>query len=150
MRLDPIDPALAARIIVRDERPGDDWHPEYPFEDELAPLRSLAARESADPVFTLYVIRDDAGQAVGGFGFFGAPDESGTVEFGYGLVPSARGRGLATAAVAEGLRLAAAHGAVRAIADTEETNAASLAVLSRSGMTEVRREGGMVFVAREL
>ncbi|SFR56319.1 Protein N-acetyltransferase, RimJ/RimL family [Microbacterium azadirachtae] len=150
MRLDPIDPALAARIVARDERAGDDWHAEYPFEDERDPLRSLAARESADPVFTMYVIRDDEGVAVGGFGFFGPPDESGTVEFGYGLVPSARGRGLATAAVAEGLRIAAAHGAVRAIADTAETNAASLAVLARSGMTETRREKGLVHVAREL
>ncbi|VXB87519.1 conserved hypothetical protein [Microbacterium sp. 8M] len=150
MRLDPIDPALAARIIAREERPGDDWHPEYPFEDELVPLRSLAARDSADPVFTLYAIRDDDGLAVGGFGFFGPPDESGTVEFGYGLVPSARGRGLATAAVTEGLRIAAANGAVRAIADTEESNAASLAVLTRAGMTEMRREGGVVYVAREL
>ncbi|SDL67528.1 GNAT family N-acetyltransferase [Microbacterium azadirachtae] len=150
MRLDPIDPALAARIVARDERAGDDWHAEYPFEDERDPLRALAARESADPVFTMYVIRDDEGVAVGGFGFFGPPDQSGTVEFGYGLVPSARGRGLATAAVAEGLRIAAAHGAVRAIADTEETNSASLAVLARSGMTETRRENGFVHVAREL
>lgn len=150
MRLDPIDPALAARIVARDERSGDDWHPEYPFEDELVPLRSLAAREKADPVFTLYAIRDDEGIAVGGFGFFGPPDESGTVEFGYGLIPAARGRGLATAAVTEGLRIAADHGAVRAIADTEETNLASLAVLARSGMREIRREGGMVYVARAL
>ena len=150
MRLDPIDPALAARIVARDERPGDGWHPEYPFPDELAPLRSLAAREDADPVFTLYVIRDDQGVAVGGFGFFGPPDETGTVEFGYGLIPSARGLGLATAAVAEGLRIAARHGAVRAIADTDAGNLASLAVLARSGMTEVRRAGGVVYVARDL
>ncbi|MFD6700472.1 MULTISPECIES: GNAT family N-acetyltransferase [unclassified Microbacterium] len=150
MRLDPIDPALAARIVAREERSGDDWHPEYPFEDELVPLRSLAAREEADAVFTLYAIRDDEGMAVGGFGFFGPPDESGTVEFGYGLIPAARGRGLATAAVTEGLRIAADHGAVRAIADTEETNLDSLAVLARSGMSEIRREGGMVYVARAL
>ena len=150
MRLDPIDPDLAARIVARDERAGDDWHPEYPFEDELVPLRMLADRPGADPVFTMYAIRDDDGVAVGGFGFFGPPDESGTVEFGYGLVPSARGRGLATGAVAEGLRIAATHGATRAVADTEETNAASLAVLVRAGMVETRREGGMVYVARPL
>ncbi|MBS1907985.1 MAG: GNAT family N-acetyltransferase [Actinobacteria bacterium] len=150
MRLDPIDPVLAARIVARDERAGDDWHPEYPFPDELAPLRSLAARGETDPVFTLYAIRDEAGIAVGGFGFFGPPDESGTVEFGYGLIPAARGRGLATAAVAEGLRIAADYGAVRAIADTEETNSASLAVLERSGMAVTRRAGGMVYVARDL
>ena len=150
MRLDPIHPVLAARIVIRDERSGDDWHPEYPFADELVPLRSLASREAADPVFTMYAIRDDDGVAVGGFGFFGPPDETGTVEFGYGLVPAARGRGLASAAVTEGLRIAAGHGAVRAIADTDEANLASLAVLARAGMSEIRREGGTVYVARDL
>ena len=67
MRLDPIDPALAARIVAREERAGDDWHPEYPFEDELVPLRSLAASDSSDPVFTLYAIPDDDSLASGGF-----------------------------------------------------------------------------------
>jgi hypothetical protein len=47
--LEPISPALAHRIVARDERPGDDWHPEYPFVDELDPLRSLAAESTTDP-----------------------------------------------------------------------------------------------------
>lgn len=144
MSLEPIAPPLARRIVERDERDGDLWHPEYPFQDELVPLRMLAASADPHPVFTLYMIRED-GVAVGGFGFFGPPDETGTVEFGYGLVPAARGRGLATAAVAEGLRIAAAHGALRAIADTDAGNTASLRVLEKSGMTEIRRTGDTVF-----
>lgn len=139
MRLEPITPELARRIIVRDELHGDRWHPEYPFEDELAPLRMLAASESAEPVFTLYMIRESH-LAVGGFWFFGPPDDSGTVEFGYGLVPAARGRGLATDAVVEGLRIAAAHGAKRAIADTDAGNGASIRVLEKAGLTEYRRD----------
>lgn len=110
--LDVISPELARRIVARDEQPGDDWHPEYPFADELDPLRSLAAASSTDPVFTMYLIRRRSdGSAVGGIGFFGPPDGTGTVEFGYGLVPSARGAGLATEAVELALQHAAESGA---------------------------------------
>ncbi|MFE6736995.1 GNAT family N-acetyltransferase [Microbacterium sp. NPDC057650] len=150
MTLDPLTPELAARIVARDEQVGDDWHPEYPFEDELVPLRMLAAQDAGDPVFTLYAIRDDAGQAVGGFGFFGPPDESGTVEFGYGLIAAARGRGLATGAVAEGLRIAATHGATQAIADTDLDNLASIRVLQKSGLSETHRSEDKVFFAKQL
>lgn len=145
MTLEPITPALAARIVAREERAGDRWHPEYPFADELVPLRMLADAEVADPVFTLYMIREE-GLAVGGFGFFGPPDPTGMVEFGYGLVPSPRGRGIASAAVREGIRIAAANGARRAIADTDEGNAASLRVLERCGFTQTARTDGKVFV----
>ena len=95
--LEPISPALARRIVDRDERPDDHWHPEYPFADELDPLQGLADSKEADPAFTLYLLRRRSdGLAVGGFGFFGPPGEDGRIEFGYGLVPSARGDGLAT------------------------------------------------------
>ncbi|REJ06181.1 N-acetyltransferase [Microbacterium bovistercoris] len=150
MTLDPLTLELAGRIVARDERAGDDWHPDYPFEGELVPLRMLAAQDDADPVFTLYAIRDDSGVAVGGFGFFGPPDGSGTVEFGYGLIESARGRGLATDAVAEGLRIAASHGASRAIADTDLDNHASIRVLEKSGLTETHRTEDKVFFAKAL
>lgn len=148
--LEPITPATAARILSRDERPGDRWHPQYPFEDERGPLQMLVRDPDPDPVFTLYVIRDETGVAVGGFGFFGPPDETGTVEFGYGLVPAARGRGRASGAVTAGLRIAAAHGALRAIADTTEDNVASLRVLAKAGMIETARRAGTVFFSREL
>lgn len=148
--LEPISPALARRIIERDERLGDAWHPEYPFADELAPLRGLAESTAVDPVFTLYLIRDRDGLAVGGFGFFGAPDSSGTIEFGYGLVPSARGVGLATEAVTAALEFAEAQGARRAIADTDLANVASRRVLEKAGLSETHRSGSTVSFAREL
>ncbi len=98
--LTPIDPATARRIIAREEREDDNWHPEYPFADELGPLRGLARSERAETPFTMYAIRLPLTRtAVGGLGFFGPPDESGLVEFGYGLIPAVRGKGLATAAV---------------------------------------------------
>jgi RimJ/RimL family protein N-acetyltransferase len=151
LTLETISPALARRIISGDERDNDRWHSEYPLVDELDPLTALAAETSPHPVFTMYLIRRTSdGLAVGGLGFFGPPDVSGRVDFGYGLVPAARGVGLATEAVRAALATASAHGARLATADTNESNRASQRVLERAGMTETRREGGLVYFARDL
>lgn len=148
--LEPISPALARRIVERDERDGDDWHPEYPFADGLGPLRGLAESTTGDPIFTLYLIRDADGSAVGGLGFFGPPDSDGRVEFGYGLVPAARGIGLATEAVTGALSFVAAHGAERAAAETDVTNVASQRVLLKAGLTETGRTATTVSFARDV
>jgi RimJ/RimL family protein N-acetyltransferase len=149
--LESISPALARRIIARCETADDHWHPEYPFEDELVPLGHLAATETPDDVFTLYLVRRRSdGLAVGGFGFFGPPDADGQVEFGYGLVAAARGDGLATEAVRRALETASAHGALRAVADTEITNRASQRVLEKAGLHETSRDATMVYYERSL
>jgi RimJ/RimL family protein N-acetyltransferase len=144
-------PAEAARIVAGAPGPDDRWHPEYPFEDELAPLGSLVAATAPDPVFTLYQVQDaQSGLAIGGIGFFGPPDPEGAVEFGYGLVAAARGRGLATEAVRAVARLAAQHGAVLLRADTTPANAASQRVLEKAGLIEVRRTDDLVWFERRL
>ncbi|WPF80671.1 GNAT family N-acetyltransferase [Sanguibacter sp. 4.1] len=149
--LEPISPALAQRIVDRTEIPGDDWHPEYPFVDELDPLRSLARSTAPHPVFTMYLVRRSSdGLAVGGLGFFGPPDSNGRVELGYGLVPGARGAGLAKQAVGLALRMARDAGATVAAADTEADNLASRRVLAANGFLEVERRGGLVLVERPL
>ncbi|WP_101847903.1 GNAT family N-acetyltransferase [Zhihengliuella sp. ISTPL4] len=149
--LERITPELAARIIRREERPGDAWHPEYPFADELVPLRVLAAADSPDPVFTMYAIRQAAGGlAVGGLGFLGPPDADGAVGLGYGLVPAARGAGLATEAVRGALRIAEAHGALEVRADTTTENVASQCVLEKAGFEVVRQTDTAVFYRRLL
>ena len=149
--LHPIAPAEAARIVARTPDAGDRWHPEYPFEDELAPLRSLAASAAPDPVFTMYQVREaSTALAVGGIGFHGPPDADGAVELGYGLVPSARGHGYATEALTGALGIAAAHGARLVRADTDPANTASQNVLTKAGFTEVRRTEQLVFYERTL
>ena len=149
--LEPISPALAHRIIARNERPGDAWHPDYPFADELDPLRSLAAETAVEQDFTMYLVRRRSdGLAVGGFGFFGPPDATGTVEFGYGLVPAARGAALASDAVRVGLQHATGCGARIALADTDLENVASQRVLEKNGLTEIQRNQTHVFYRRAL
>jgi RimJ/RimL family protein N-acetyltransferase len=149
--LHPIRPDEAARIVAGAPGPDDRWHPEYPFEDELEPLRSLAGATAPHPVFTLFQVRDAAsGLAVGGIGFFGPPDDEGAVEIGYGLVADARGRGLATEAVLAAVRLAEEHGAALLRADTTPGNRASQRVLQKAGLSEVRRTDGLVYFERRL
>ena len=149
--LHPIRPDEARRIAAGAPGPDDRWHPDYPFEDELDPLTSLAGATAPDPVFTLYQVREAAtGLAVGGIGFFGPPDEAGAVESGYGLVADARGRGIATEAVVAVVRLAAEHGAAVLRADTTPGNVASRRVLEKAGLSEVRRTGELIFFERRL
>jgi RimJ/RimL family protein N-acetyltransferase len=151
LTLEPISMSLAQRIVERDERSGDNWHPDYPLVDELNPLRSLAQATKPDSVFTLYLIRRNAdGLAVGGLGFFGPPDASGRIEFGYGLISNARGVGLATEALQAALEYATTHGALRAAADTDENNTASQRVLIKAGLTETHRERSSIYFERDL
>ena len=140
LMLSAISPAEALRIVSCTPGPDDHWHPEYPLDDELDPLRTLAASAAPDPVFTLYVIRTrNDGLAVGGIGFFGAPDKAGTVELGYGLVEAVRGRGLATEALGAATQLALSSGARRVTATAALDNGASQRVLTKAGFWESAR-----------
>ena len=99
----------------------------------------------------MYIIRKrSGGLAVGGIGFFGCPDGHGRVEFGYGLVPSARGQGLASEAVQVALDHAARKGATVAVAETETSNIASQRVLTKAGFTDVYRNGSLIRYERGL
>lgn len=72
---------------------------------------------------------------VGGCRFKSAPVD-GCVEIGYGVAPSERGRGIATVAVRELLRLATVSGLVRqVVAHILPDNAASSRVVARLGFT---------------
>ena len=138
-----ITAAEAARIVAGTPLPDDRWHPQYPLADELDVLRPLADDPAPDPVFGLMMIRDEAGIAVGGIGFFGPPDSDGAVEVGYGLVPAARGRGLAAAALAQAIAIAAAHGVRVVRADTDPANLPSSRVLERAGFRELPASDGL-------
>jgi len=150
MQLHVITPDEARRIVAGAPLPGDRWHPEYPLTDELDVLRPLADHPAPDPVFGLMMILDAAGLAVGGIGFFGPPDADGGVEIGYGLVPSARGQGLATAALTEVLAIAVEHGVKVLRASTDPANLPSSRVLERAGFWELPWNDGLRRFERQL
>ena len=81
------------------------------------------------------IIARESGKILGGCRFKGEPTD-GRVEIGYGVAESARGRGVATAAVAEMLGLAASSGLVRHVdAHILPDNIASSKVVSRLGFS---------------
>lgn len=107
---------------------------DFPQEGDLA-IAALLAEGVIQPEapWTPYAVLVD-GVVVGTAGFKGAPTDS-AVEIGYGIVPSHRRRGVASAAVAALLAVSRAHGVVTVTAETEPDNLASQAVLIGTGFT---------------
>lgn len=101
--------------------------------------RALAQLETGMAAFWCvpFVMVDDlSGQFVGGCTFKGVP-ANGEVEIAYGVAQSARGRGVATAAVARLLELAAGSGVIsRVVAEILPSNIASAKVVARLGFTD--------------
>ena len=86
---------------------------------------------------------------VGGAGYFGPPDESGTLEVGYSVLPEWQRRGYASEMVETLVDHAFTFAAVeRIIAHTTEANPASIAVLLRCGFHRAgagRETGTLLF-----
>jgi RimJ/RimL family protein N-acetyltransferase len=127
---------------VADRRlPG--WAPDFPAEGDRV-IATMLDRDGvpADASFgQRLVVERSTGLVVGGIGLFGPP-EDGRVEFGYGIVPSCRGRGYATGAaraivgVALGL-----PGVTEVTAGVDPANPASVRVLEKAGLTFRSHEG---------
>ncbi len=113
--------------------------PDWPGPDLVEALPMMAERLAADPAQYMWYIwvaifaRDPS--VVGDVGFRGPPDETGTVEIGYSIVPSERRRGYATEAAGALAGWALHQPGVRCvIAETELANLASQRVLQKIGM----------------
>ena len=82
---------------------------------------------------------------MGDIGFKGRASTAGTVEIGFGIVPSARGRGYATEAGRSLVAWAFEHGEVDAVvAECERDNEASAAVLRKLGMSVTTESGSLL------
>jgi RimJ/RimL family protein N-acetyltransferase len=79
---------------------------------------------------------------VGDCGWFGPPDETGEVEIGYGLAPSARGKGLGAATVSALLVWVREQGATGVRAEVLPGNEPSLRLLARLGFELVEERAG--------
>ena len=135
--LDAARRLVAGRPTAAD---GVDWHPDYPLPDTVVALSMLLGAHEVDgplrrrPRWWVHEIRV-AGAVVGDVGFHGPPLAGGpvVVEVGYAVVPALRGRGVASRALDLLLALAWRDGAVQVLAETDEDNLASQAVLRRVG-----------------
>lgn len=142
--LRPLRVADAERVSAGTPADGARWAPGYPSPGE----RRAAARfldtcaTTGDPTpFGSYEIRRrEDGLVIGGVGFHGAPDESGHVTIGYGLVPSAQGMGYASEALRAVLRFAREWGVAGVHGDTDHDNFASQHVMTAAGMRLVKED----------
>jgi RimJ/RimL family protein N-acetyltransferase len=138
----------AERVVRRRNDPsaGDlPWADGYPLDGDT---RACAAYITQLPIvggaaaqneFGYYQILED-GKVVGGIGFHGPP-RAGVAEVGYGVVPAARGRGVATAALRLAVEIARCSGRVsKLIGRTTPDNTASQQVMRAVGMEVVAQD----------
>jgi len=109
----------------------------------IGALQDLAAQH--DPFWTLprAFVATDRAEVLGVGGFKGAPVD-GRIEIGYGVAESARGQGVATAAVCLLVKEVANRADIHTVlAETAEHNTASRRVLQKAGFQHLgQRECG--------
>jgi RimJ/RimL family protein N-acetyltransferase len=135
--LEPVTLDLAQAVLsysAVDVPHAGDW----PHEDSYDALRPFA--EHGGGPGTFLVVED--GVVVGDCGWFGPPDEDGEVEIGYGLAPSARGRGVGTEAVRLLVAWVRAQGARSVRAEVLPGNETSLRLLARLGFEDIGERAG--------
>ena len=127
--LRPLD-LVTARAVL-DGRRSADWSPGYPTDGDRDISRFLTDRPpapGAPEVFLPYqVVVSASGIVAGGIGCHRPPDETGSVEIGYGIAPEWRNQGLATEAVAMLVDRLSEAGVPTVTARTTPTNLASRA-----------------------
>lgn len=129
-------------------RSGRAWAEDYPTEGDVVIAGLTVAGMASPPTDAApwgpFQVRErESGRAIGGAGFKGPPDEDGCVEIGYGLAPSAQGRGYAREAVRDLCDLAVARGARAVTAETDAGNTASERVLAACGFVVTERDDAM-------
>jgi RimJ/RimL family protein N-acetyltransferase len=141
--------AAGVASLLDEQALRDGWAPDYPFEGSRAAARGFQGRSAAQrhdaAGFGMYqIVRVADGLVIGDIGFH-TPPQDGSVEVGFGLVPSARGAGHAS----EALRLLVGWAARQAdvhevVARTLTDNEPSKAVLARAGFTEIGTDGNLI------
>jgi len=117
--------------------PAADGLRDFIISDEVSPawIESLRASPEPDPwKYGFAVVDRQTRSVVGSAGFKGPPDEDGTVEIAYGIVPDYEGRGYATESAMALVAFAIDDGRVRLIrAHTLPAANASTHVLTKCG-----------------
>jgi ribosomal-protein-alanine N-acetyltransferase len=116
------------------------WPPDPQYDADAIrwSLRWLEAHPNETQWGFYYIVETETAQVIGAGGYKGAPDDTGTVEIGYSIVPERRRRGFAREAVDGWVAHAFADARVRrVIAHTLTELAASIAVLRSAGFSFV-------------
>ncbi|MGC9154970.1 MAG: GNAT family N-acetyltransferase [Ferrimicrobium sp.] len=139
VHLTPLSIAHCTAIAAGERQ--SNWAGDYPSAgDRFIALGTLERPEEPFP-WCHYQVLLASGLLIGGAGFHGAPVNE-TVEIGYGIVGSQRGRGCATQAVALLLQIAQEAREVAVVrATTLPTNRASQRVLEHLNFSRIQDAG---------
>jgi ribosomal-protein-alanine N-acetyltransferase len=111
-------------------------------------LPQMAAATADNYLFYTFwvVVEKSTRLIVAELGFKGEPTGNGDIEIGYGTMPAYQGKGFMTEAVGGMLRWGKSRPDVQCIlAETDETNAASIKVLRKNNFTPYARKGNMIW-----
>jgi RimJ/RimL family protein N-acetyltransferase len=140
IELVPVDRKLARAVVEGTDLGALPRVADWPHADTVDAFRPLAEHPDDTGPGTFLVLHD--GLVVGDCGWFGPPDETGEVEIGYGLAPSARGKGLGAATVSALLVWVREQGATGVRAEVLPGNEPSLRLLARLGFELVEERAG--------
>lgn len=148
MRLAPLGLDETKAIVLGMRR--DDWAGDYPTVGDRYLAEGLVSGFQETAPWCHYKVTLHSGLVIGGAGFHGPPI-NGTVEIGYGIVPSQRGRGYAQEAVRLLVELAASFSHVSAVRATVRTgNTASQRVVESVGFARQSLEDDTLTYLLEL
>lgn len=121
--------AALLQITILASWPGPD------LADALPAFAQNMAKEPNAPTWVGLIIHKTDSTLIGDIGFHGAPDEHGTVEIGYSIVPEYRNQGYATEMATALIHWAFQEPGINIItAETRKENTASINVLTKVGM----------------
>lgn len=116
----------------------------------LPKIERAPAHERIFHTFWL-VVEKTSNMVVAELGFKGVPDAGGQVEIGYGTMPTQTGRGIMTEAVGGVVDWAAKRKDIKTIvAETDNTNAASMRILQKNQFTQFDTKGSMLWWKRAI
>ncbi len=122
----------------------DNWpQPDYA---EIMPMIVEGRRKDPSSAEWIRIIVHTLDQAViGDIGFIEPPDEGGSVEFGYSIVPEYQGKGYATEAARAMIEWAFEQPPVKRVsAECLKDNYASIRVLEKAGMRQIEPEDDLL------
>ncbi len=134
---------------------GISFHKDWPRQDTLDILCFLKdAMKNTEEVsgFDVWmVVKKEGMQVIGDAGYKGAPDESGSIEIGFGLVEEAHRQGYGFEVAQALLDWASRQENVKAVvADCLPDNLGSIKILRKCGMREVRRDDAYIYWKKEV
>jgi len=122
-------------------KPADEW-PNLDTREILPIIRDKLSVQCVPSGFNAWLFIDKSDSSiVGDGGFKGPPDDNGEIDIGYGIIESRRRQGYALEAVTALIKWGLSRDNVKAItADCLKGNTASLKILKKSGMTEIKQD----------